>query len=59
MCSLHVLAQRRLLAHQVAEDIVAKHLVDRAHAVGALGVAGAGVVPEEGGMRDEERGHSR
>ena len=36
---LHVLAQRCLLAHQVAEDIVAKHLVDRPHAVGPLGVA--------------------
>jgi hypothetical protein len=34
-----------------------KHLVDGAHAVGALGVAEPGVVLDEAGMGEEERGH--
>ena len=48
---LDVLAQRRLGAMQAAEDLVRQHLVDGAHAVGALGVTGAGVVLGEGGVR--------
>ena len=48
---LHVLAQRRLLAHKAAKDVVREHLVDRPHAVGALGVARARIVADERGMR--------
>ena len=43
---------------QVVEELVAEHLVDGPHAVGPLGVAGAGVVLDEGGMGEEEGGHS-
>ena len=56
---LDVVAQRRLLALEGVEQLVGEHLVDGAHAVGALGVAGAGVVLDEAGMREEERGHAR
>ncbi len=54
---LDVLAQRRLLAQQVLEDVVRQHLVDGAHAVGPLGVTGAGVVLGEGRVREKERRH--
>ena len=54
---LHVVPQRRLLALQVLEQLVAEHLVDGAHAVGPLGVAGAGVVLDEAGVGEEEGGH--
>jgi hypothetical protein len=54
---LDVIAQRRFLADEPGEDLVRQHLVDGAHAVGALGMPGAGVVLDEGGMREEERRH--
>ena len=54
---LDVVAQRRLLALQVLEQLMGEHLVDGAHAVGPLGMAEAGVVLDEAGMGEEERGH--
>ena len=56
---LHVVAERRLLALEVLEQLMGEHLVDGAHAVGPLGVAGPGVVLDEDGMGEEERGHFR
>ncbi len=41
---LDIVAQRRLVAHEILEDVVRQHLVDGAHAVRPLGMAGAGVV---------------
>ena len=46
---LDVVAQRRLLALEALEQLVGQHLVDGAHAVGPLGMAGAGVVLDEAG----------
>ena len=54
---LHVLAQRRLLAREAFEHVVPQHLVDGAHAIGALGVSGPRIVLDEARMRDEKRGH--
>jgi hypothetical protein len=52
-----VLAQRRFLALQIAEHLVRQHLVDRAHAVGTLGMTETGVVLGECGVGKKERGH--
>ena len=54
---LHVLAQRRLLALQVLEQLMGEHLVDGAHAVRPLWVAEARVMLDEAGMGEEKRGH--
>ena len=54
---LDILAQRRLGALQAVEHLMRQHLVDGAHAVGALGVPGAGVVLSEGRVRQKECRH--
>ena len=56
---LDVVAERRLLALERLEQLMAEHLVDGAHAVGALGMAEPGVVLDEAGMGEEQRGHRR
>ena len=55
---LDVVAQRRLLAAERLEQLVREHFVDGAHPVRALGMAGAGIVLEENGMRQQECGHA-
>jgi hypothetical protein len=54
---LDVLAQRRLDADEVLEQLMAEHAVDRAHAIGPLGMTRTGQVVEEARVRDEERCH--
>ncbi len=58
-CTFDIVAQRCLDTYEVVEQVVAKHLVDGAHAIGALGMAGAGVVVDEAGVGDQEGGHRR
>ncbi len=52
-----VVSERRLAPHEASENLVAESLVDRPHAVRPLGMVLAGVVVEEGRMREEERCH--
>ena len=44
---LDVIAQRRLGADQILEHIVPENAVDRPHAVGPFGMAGAGQMIDE------------
>jgi hypothetical protein len=44
---LHIVPERRLFALQSVEQLMGKHLVDGPHAVGTLGVAGAGIMLDE------------
>ena len=55
---LDIGAQRGRLAQQVGELLLFQRTGDRAHAIGSLGVAGAGIVVDEAGVRDQERGHA-
>ena len=48
---------RRLLARQHLERFGGERLIDRAHAVGPLGVTGGNLVIDAGRMGDEESGH--
>ena len=54
---LHVVAQRRLLAHEAREDLMRQHLVDSPHTVGALRMSVAGIVLQKCRMREKERRH--
>ena len=56
-CLLAIVAQRRLLANERIEAGIGEDLVEHAHAVGPFGMAFAGVVVEETGMREKEGGH--
>lgn len=47
----------RLFARQAGEDLVPEHLIDGAHAVRALRMAGAGIMVEEARMRDVQGRH--
>jgi hypothetical protein len=52
-------AHGRLLPQQRREHLVTQHFFHRAQAVGALGMAGAGVMEEEGRMGEVQRVHKR
>ncbi len=54
---LDVVAQRRLLAHQAVEGFVRQRLVDGAHTVGPLGMAGPRVMLNKARVGDQQGGH--
>jgi hypothetical protein len=51
------LGERRLGALEAGKLLVVERRQHRAQPVGALGMVRAGVVRQEGGVRDQERGH--
>jgi len=54
---LNIVSEQHPLALQLVEESVGEHLVDGPHAVGPLGMAGAGVMLDERGVGEKEGGH--